>query len=392
MMKHVFILLSVIILCGSNLFSQKYDKIIAEVEKNNTTLIALRKNADAERIGNKTGLSMKNPEFAFNYLWGSPESIGNRKDISLVQSFDFPSVYVYRNQISEYRNVQVELEYERQLKSIKAQARLICNSLIYHNALEAELRKRIENAQNLADSYKSKFEIGETGIIDFNKAQVYLLNIIKDAESNAIERNGLLAELKSLNGDIPVQVTDSVFPVQTIALDFDQWYIHAEQNNPVLQWVKQEISISQKNEKLNTAMGLPRMQAGYMSEVVVGQQFQGISVGLAIPLLENKNAVKYAKAKTIALQSAETDTRLQFYNNLKALHTKAISLQNSLDDYRTNLQKFNNSSLLMKALDNGELSLAEYYYELAVSYESLNKLLTLEKTLNEAVIELNRYQ
>jgi cobalt-zinc-cadmium efflux system outer membrane protein len=391
-MKHIFILLSIIILASSDLFSQDTDMILGEVEKNNTTLIALRKSADAERIGNKTGLYPENPEFAFNYLWGSPESIGNRKDISLMQSFDFPSAYVYRNQISEYRNEQVELEYERQHKSIVTHTRLICNGLTYHNALKNELRRRIENAGKVADSYKSSFEIGETGIIDFNKAQVYLLNIIKDAESNEIERNALLAELQNLNGGIAVQFTDSVFPLQVTELDFDHWYIHAEQNNPVLKWLKQEISISRKNEKLNTAMGLPRFQTGYMSEDVVGQQFQGITVGLAIPLLENKNAVKYAKAKTIAVQSAETDTRLQFYNNLKALHTKAISLQNSLNDYRTNLQKFSNSDLLLKALDHGALSLAEYYYELSVFYESLNKLLVLEKTLNETVIELNRYQ
>ena len=64
----MFMVLSSIIMIGSNLFSQDIDKIIAEVEKNNTTLIALRKNADAELIGNKTGLYMKNPEFAFNYL------------------------------------------------------------------------------------------------------------------------------------------------------------------------------------------------------------------------------------------------------------------------------------------------------------------------------------
>jgi len=391
-MKHIFILLSIIILCGSNLFSQGSDKIIAEVEKNNTTLIALRKSADAERIGSKTGLYLKNPEFAFNYLWGSPESIGNRKDISLLQSFDFPSAYGYRNQISEYRNQQLELEYERQHKSIMTQTRVICNGLIYHNALTAELQRRIENAQKIANSFKLRYEIGETGIIDFNKAQVYLLNIIKDAESNEIERNALLAELNSLNGGIPIEFNDSVFPLQTLAIDFEKWYIIAEQNNPVLKWLKQEISINQKNEKLNTAMGLPKLQAGYMSEDVVGQQFQGITVGLTIPLLENKNAVKYAKAKTIAMQSAETDTRLQFYNNLKALHTKANSLQNSMIDYRTNLQKFNISGLLQKALDKGELSLAEYYYELTVYYESFNKLLVLEKTLNETIIELNRYQ
>ena len=391
-MKHIFLVLSSIILIVSNLFSQDPDKIITEVEKNNTTLIALRKKADAELIGNKTGLYLKNPEFAFNYLWGSPESIGNRNDISIIQSFDFPSAYSYRNQISEYQNVQVELEYQKQRKSIVMQTRLVCNGLIYHNTLKSELNKRIANAQNIANSYKSKYDLGGANIIDYNKAQINLLNITKDAESNEISINALLSELKSLNGGINIEFFESGFPLQALTMDFEQWYIQAEQNNPVLLWLKQEVLISQKNEKLNTAMGLPKFQAGYMSEDLVGQQFQGITVGLSIPLLENRNAVKYAKAKTIAIHSAETDTRLQFYNNLKTLHTKAVSLQKSLNDYRANLQLYSNTGLLQKALDQGELSLAEYFYELTIYYESFNKLLELEMTFNETIIELNKYQ
>ena len=392
-MKRLIILLSIILLPGVNLFSQNsIDKVVDEVLKNNTTLSALRKNADSELIGNKTGIYLQNPEFAFNYLWGSPANIGNRTDISVRQSFDFPSAYVYRNQISDYQNEQVELEFRKQSKSIIMQTRLVCNDLIYHNALKSELSKRIANAEKIAISFKSKFETGDVGILEYNKAQVNLLNLSKDAESVEIERNALLSELQGLNGGIFIDFTDSVYQLQTIAGDFEQWYIRAEQNNPVLQWLKQEVTISEKNEKLNSALGLPKFQAGYMSEDVVGQQFQGITVGLSIPLFENKNAVKYAKAKTIAVQSAEADTRLQFYNNLKALHTKAVSQQKSLNDYRTNLQLFDNSPLLQKALDLGELSLAEYIYELSVYYESLNKLLEMERDVNMTIAELNRYQ
>jgi hypothetical protein len=392
-MKRLIILLSIILLPGVNLFSQNsIDKVVDEVLKNNTTLSALRKNADSELIGNKTGIYLQNPEFAFNYLWGSPANIGNRTDISVLQSFDFPSAYVYRNQISDYQNEQVELEFRKQSKSIIMQTRLVCNDLIYHNALKSELSRRMANAEKIAISFKSKFETGDVGILEYNKAQVNLLNLSKDAESVEIERNALLSELQGLNGGIFIDFTDSVYQLQTIAGDFEQWYIRAEQNNPVLQWLKQEVTISEKNEKLNSALGLPKFQAGYMSEDVVGQQFQGITVGLSIPLFENKNAVKYAKAKTIAVQSAEADTRLQFYNNLKALHTKAVSQQKSLNDYRTNLQLFDNSPLLQKALDLGELSLAEYIYELSVYYESLNKLLEMERDVNMTIAELNRYQ
>jgi hypothetical protein len=392
-MKQLFILLSIILLTCANLFSQNsIDKVIDEVLKNNTTLAALRKNADSELLGNKTGIYLENPEFVFDYLWGSPSVNGNRTDISVLQSFDFPSAYVYRSQISDYQNEQVELEFRKQSKSIIMQTRLVCNNLIYHNALKSELSGRIINAKKIASSFKSKFETGDAGILEYNKAQVNLLNLVKDAESAEIERNALLSELQNLNGGFLIEFTESVYPVQNFATDFEQWYIQAEPNNPVLQLLKQEGTISQKNEKLNTALGLPKFQAGYMSEDIPGQQFQGISVGLSIPLFENKNAVKYAKAKTIAVQSAEADTRLQFYNNLKALHTKAISQQNSLNDYRTNLQLFDNSALLQKALDLGELSLAEYIYELSIYYESFNKLLELERNLNMTIVELNKYQ
>lgn len=392
-MKPTVILLSISILHGSILLSQStIDNIIAEVEKNNTTLSALRKNADAELIGNKTGLYLENPEFAFNYLWGSPTDIGNRTDISVLQSFDFPSAYSYRNQISEYQNEQVELEYQRQRKAVLFHTRLICNDLIFHNALISEMNKRVAKARSVADSYKSKYDIGEASILEYNKARVNLLNITKDAESSEIEREALLAELKSLNGGVFIEFTDSVYQPQTLDGDFEQWYIQAELNNPLLQWLKQEVAIRQKQEKLNSALSLPKFQAGYMSEDIPGQQFQGITVGLSVPLLENKNSVKYAKAKTIAMQSAESDTRLQFYNNLKALHNKAISLQRSLNEYRSMVEMFSSSALLQKAFEKGELSLTEYIYELSIYYETFNKVLALERDLNMTIVELNKYQ
>lgn len=391
-MKRLIIFAAISFLFAPWVFSQSTNGIIAEVENNNTTLAALRKKADAERIGNRTGLALKNPELEFNYLWGNPEAIGKRNDISIMQSFDFPTAYAYRNQISELRNIQVELEFESQRREILLRARQLCNSIIYHNAMQAELGRRVENARRLSDSYEAKFKAGEAGIIDVNKARVNLLNVRKDAESNMIKRQTLLAELVSLNGGKPVDLTDTVYPLEALPADFEEWYAGAEQNNPLLQWLKQEVSVNRKDEQLSLAMSLPRFQAGYMSEKVVGEQYQGISFGIAIPLMENRNQVKYAKARTVAVQSAESDARLRFYNDLKALHARAVSLRKSIDDYRQNLQVYSSTSLLQKALDQGELSLAEFLYEQTFYYESFNKLTATEKELYDAVAELNRYR
>jgi outer membrane protein TolC len=391
-MKRLIIFAVISFLFAPDAFSQNIDGILAGVESNNTTLIALRKNAEAERIGNKTGLSLKNPELEFSYLWGNPENIGKRNDIRIMQSFDFPTAYAYRNQISELRNVQVELELERQRRDILLKARQLCNSLIYHNVRQAEFGRRLENARRIADTYEAKFKAGEAGIIDVNKARVNLLNLRKDDESNEIERQALLDDLVSLNGGKPVELNDTVYPLRALPADFEEWYAGAEQNNPLLQWLKQEVSVTRKDEQLSLAMSLPKLQAGYMSEKVVGEQYQGISFGIAIPLMENRNEVKYAKARSVAVQSAESDARLRFYNNLKALHARAVSLRKSLDDYRQNLQIYSNASLLQKALDLGELSLAEFLYEQTFYYESFDKLTATEKELYDAVTELNRYR
>jgi len=377
---------------GFNLFAQNtIDTVLAEVEKNNTSLSAHRKSIDAERIGNKTGLTPQNPEVEFNYLWGNPSAIGNRTDFSIKQSFDFPTAYSYKNQISNLKNEQAELEYKKQRNEILFQTRVICVKLTYFNAIKIELSKRQANALQVADAYKSKYSAGEVGILEYNKAQVNLLNANKEVENNEIESNALLSELAMLNGGNAINFADSLFSMQTIPADFEQWFTLVEAKNPLLQWVKQEIAISEKQAKLNTAMSLPKFYGGFMSEKVVGQQFQGVTVGITIPIWENKNTVKYAKAKTIATQSIETDAKLQFYNIMKATHIKVVALQNNVTDYRSKLALFSNSALLEKAFIMGEISLTEYMYELSLYYENIQKLLEMEMNFNVAFAELMKF-
>ena len=390
-MKQIILIFTLVVLTMGITAQIPVDSVLATIELNNTTLAAIRKNTDAEKIGNKTGIYLSNPEVEFNYLWGNPSSIGNRTDFSIRQSFDFPTAYSYRNQIANIKNDQAEIEYLKQSKEILFQARLVCVDLMYYNKLISEISKRQASAKQLADAYKAKFDIGETGILEYNKAQIYYLTISKELERIEIERTASLSELAKLNGGIAITFNESNIQPQSVAIGFEQWYATAEQNSPVLQWLKQEINMSEKQKQLAATQNLPKFNAGYMSEKVVGQQFQGVSVGVSIPLLENKNAVKYAKANKLAIQSIEADAKLQYYNQMKMLHTKAIAMQNSIADYRKKLAAFSNTELLQKALDKGEISLSEYFFELSVYYESIDKLFEAEKSLNETYTELHRY-
>ncbi len=392
-MKQVIIGLVALFGISFSLNSQNSIKdILVEVEQNNTTLSALRLSADAEKTGNLTGLYPQNPEIGFNYLWGSPTIIGNRTGVTFMQTFDFPTTYKYQNQISRIRNEQVELEYLKQHKELMLQTRLLLYDLIYLNALEQEQMLRMSHAERIASSYKTKLDIGDVSILEHNKAQIYLLNTRKELELTEINKNASSSELTRLNGGNPIFFTTNKYESLSIPTDFEEWYVEAEQNNPILNWLKQEIDLSQKQEKLSSAKALPKINAGYMSEKVIGQEYRGITVGLSIPLWENKNEVKYAKASSMAIEGIEADNKLQFYNQLKILHSKAVSMQINAIDYRTNLLEYDNTALLQIALDKGEINLIDYILELTVYYESMDNVLELERDMNKTVAELKRYE
>lgn len=392
-MKNHFIIIAGLLALAAGGHSQNpQEKILTGIETNNTTLAALRKSVEAGKISNKTGLYLQNPELAFNYLWGSPITVGSRMDISVLQTFDFPTAYGVRKEMAGQRDVQADLEYQRQYRYIMLKARQFLTELTYLNARKSESEKRVSHAREIANAYKTRFAVGDANVLEFNKAQVNLLNRTKESESIEIERKFVLAELTGLNGGVPVDFIELQYPASPLAEDFEQWYGKMEAINPLLGWLRQEVAISLNQVNLNKAMALPKMQAGYMSEKVVGQQYQGVTLGITIPLWENKNQVKFAKAKVQAVQEMETDAKVILYNQLKGLYAKADGLRANLADYRLQLEKFSNTALLKKALEKGELSLAGYILELTQFYEGIDNLLALERDLNETLVELNQYQ
>ena len=377
---------------GFSLSAQtSFDKITGEIERNSTTLAAIRKGVDADKIGSKTSIFLDNPDFEFHYLWGTPSSLDNRMDFYVTQTFDFPSVYVYKSQMADSKIKQFDIGYQRYRISLISQVRSILLDLVYCNAQERLFEKRMSQALALAAAYQNKLKAGEANILEYNKAQLNLLNLRKEAENNGIQRDALLNELMRNNGGVPVDFRDTVFTYTEIPADFDTWYKQYAQQVPELNLIRNEIEVSEKQEQLSFAQTLPKFSAGYMSENNSFAKLRGITAGISIPLFENKNSVKYARAQTTALRSMETDRNLQVYNQLKIYHRKAIELQKAVADYRTSLSSFDNTRFLDKALEKGEITLTDYILELSIYYSSLSNLLETEKEMNRAVIELYQF-
>ena len=363
--------------------------VLNSIETNNTTLTALRKAAEAQKLENKTDIFLPNPEVGLNYLWSDPSSIGSRTDVSVVQSFDIPTIAGMKKQMANEQNNLVEWQYKANRMNILLEANQYCIDLIYNNALKKELELRMEHAETIADGYKTRLAQGDANILEYNKVQLNLYTIQGEISQIEVERNALLSQLKRMNGGIDVAFDDFRYNLSPLPENFDEWVAQASQRNPALAYLEQEIEVGKKQVSINKAMGLPTFSAGYMSEKVVGQQYQGVAMGVSIPIWENKNRVKQAKASVIASEALYADNRQQIYSQLQILYDRAAGLKTIAANYRSALVNINNADLLKKALDMGEISLLEYIVEIGLYYNSINLALEAERDYQKAFAELS---
>lgn len=387
-MKAIIITLMVFF-AGVTLNAQNnINPVLSQVEENNTTLKALREQAEADKLQNKTDIFLDDPEVGFNYLWGNPSNVGNRTDFSVTQTFDIPTITGMKSRLANGRNNLVEWQYKADRMNILLEAKQYCVELVYYNSLLRELYLRLEHAQTIAKGYKDRMDRGDVSILEYNKVNLNLSTIQGEISRMEVERDALLAQLKRLNGGIDVVFNDADYGSRELPLNFNEWYAQAEDKNPVLAYVRNEIEVSQKQVSLSKAMNLPKFTAGYMSEKVVGQRYQGVSLGISIPLWSNKNQVKQAKAAVAAAQSREADTKQQFYSQLQIQYSKAMGLKTTADKYRRSLANVNNTILLKKALDAGEISLLDYMVEMGLYYDNVNQTLAAERDYQLAFAEL----
>lgn len=387
-------ILSVVTICLAMTINAQngFEHILQTVEANNTTLKAMKEKANADKVGNKTGINMANPEVEFGYLWGSPDGTGNRTDFSVTQSFDFPTVYANRSKLTNMQNEQVDIVYEQERRNILHEARIICIEYVYLKKQNNILTERLSKAKDLADAYQLKFDKGDIDIIEYNKTKLHLLTSQKLLQMNEVELNATQAELERLNGGISLEINLPVsYSEYILPLNFDNWLASIEGKNPVLQQADMQIMLSKQEEKLTRSMNLPKFSAGYASEYILGTSSQGFTIGVSIPLWEGKNTVKHKKAQTIALQAIQWDNKLQFRNETKKEYDKATRLALLLKEYKSLLNISNNDNLLKKSFDKGQLSLINYLLELSEYYDTIDTYLETERDYQLSVAELEKW-
>lgn len=366
--------------------------VVSAVETNNKSILSNQKYWEAKEAEYKTGLTPYDPQVEYDYLFGSPVGAGNQKDFSITQRMDFPTVYRKKRALSAQQITQAGLQQQVYRQDVLLEAKLLALKVIYFNKKDAELNQRLVTTQQLVQDYQKKLDKGDVIILDVNKAKLQLLNIKNETALNQNDRQVLLTKLSELNGGVAVTIDDTTYPAVPLIPGFETLDSSIEANDPILKVYEQERQILQQQIAVQKAMNLPKVEAGYHSQGILGQSYRGVHAGITIPLWENKNRLNAAKSNVeYATANAETHRLEHRLENRQYYDQLDIRLQ-MLQEYKALLSTLNNRALLNRALALGQITIIQYFYDESFYFTAYDQYLQAEWEYQQAVARLFKFQ
>ena len=377
---------------------------LERIEQNNTTLIALRTEAEARKLENRTGITLADPEVGLKRMWEGAEETGNLTEFTVSQSIDFATALGYRTRVAREQNQLIDEEYRMARMEILLDAQLTLIDIAYYNALHAELERRLGHARRVAVAEKTRLECGDTDALSYNNVLLSLSSLEAEQVRVAMERDVLIARLTALNGgqemeELKIENTEthqeyeSHLAGDNSQLSFDSWYAEAEAHLPQLAQARQLTQVRSGELTLAKSMHMPTLSATYVNERhTIGSRSQGVAVGVSIPLWANKNRVRSARTALEAAEAHKADAELQLRSAFEQEFARVKGLHHTASLYRRALDEANNTALLEKAMEEGYISVLEYLQGIELYYDYLDRSLSADRDYQRAFAELEAWR
>jgi outer membrane protein, heavy metal efflux system len=373
---------------GSGTVMMPEDQFLQTVEEHNPSLKVAREVLNASQLESRTGLAPGDPSVELGYMNGTPEDIGNKVNVRVAQEFEFPTVYLHRSKAGRLKAEGAKLRYEAARQEVLVRAVKLRTMRVYLNRLEQMLGDRLKRAEELLLHYEQMTEAGETGQLSLSQVNMLAVSLrteLVQVESDLQENREAMLEI---SGGVVAEVEDEQFPEWE--LPGREELFEAYGQGPEMQYFEQERLLRERQSKVAVGEALPKFAAGYYSEILMGEGFRGVFVGFSVPLWENSNKVKHARAE-VAVAEAEV-YRYQGVQQME-LEQQMIRrerLERQVEELSGALSRVDDEALLTASLQAGEISLSEYLYGTEMYFRNKQKLLEYERDLQLVEAELMR--
>ncbi|WP_044203959.1 CusA/CzcA family heavy metal efflux RND transporter [Flammeovirga sp. OC4] len=374
------------------------DQAIAIGLQQNGNIKIAHSEIEIAELGKKQAISIQKTEVTSTY--GQYNSFRNDLGIEISQRIEFPTVYSRQKDWAKENTIGSELKLNMTQQEVKREIKKAWYQLSYLNEQYDLMLYQDSLYQRFLHASAIRFETEATNYLE--KAS---------AETQVMEIENKLFVLKS---DITIQKnTLRVLLQDTLGLQFQPEKLkkkstlnsYSIDHNPTLGFAQQQVNIAEAAQKVASAEMLPGIKLGYFNNSMNGvplsneggvanssNRFQGVSVGLAIPIFYGSSKAKVNASK---LKAQNALTRSQQYKI--QLEGDYVRLEQQINQLNGSLSYYENKALpqvdhiiqnAQKSFEHGAINYIEYFQNINQSLDLKYNYLKTLNNFNQAMIEL----
>lgn len=375
-------------MAAASLQAQSLTDVLASVERNNTELKALQKGNEAARLDLKQANNLEGLSVEYSPFFNSAARGIASSELVVTQGFDFPTLYGARRKAARLQGEAIDMQYRTARRDILLGAKQLCLDLIHMNKRRALLDGRRRAADELLAMYTEKYDGGEATAIELNKVKMERMNLETELAQAEGDRAAALQQLRAINGGQPIECTDTLYPPLP-AGSYEAMYAQAVSADLPAMAAEAAVKAAEQDVKVNRQGWMPKLEIGYRRNTDGTDASNGFLIGGSIPLFANKHKVKAAKARQEEARMMQDDARIKAETAARTAVADMTRLRRSMAAYDMPLMR-QTLALLRTAVENGELSVTDYYVEADNVYRNMLTYIGLERQYHGAAAELTK--
>ena len=361
--------------------AQDINAVLKSVEQNNMELKALLKGNEAADIENKSQNTLESSPFFQSETSGIASS-----ELVITQGFDFPTLYGARKKAGQLQRNVLDMQYQTARRDILVNAKKLCLDIINYNKQKQLLQERRKNADELLAMFELKFKNGDATSLELNKIKLDRMNLETELVQADTKHANAMQQLQALNGGQPIEVNMTEYP-QAPADDEVTMYEKAVATDWTVRTAQASVLAAEQDVKVNKQSWIPKFEIGYRRNTEGDNASNGFLIGGSIPLFSSKNKVKIAKARQTEAVMQHANARINAENSARTMINQMKQLKASADAYDVPLMR-QTLKLLRTAVENGEISVTEYYVEADNIYKNMITYMDIERQYQDALTEI----
>lgn len=366
--------------------AQDINAVLKSVEQKNMELKALLKGNEAADIENKSQNTLEDLSIEYSPFFQSETSGIASSELVITQGFDFPTLYGARKKAGQLQRNVLDMQYQTARRDILVNAKKLCLDIINYNKQKQLLQERRKNADELLAMFELKFKNGDATSLELNKIKLDRMNLETELVQADTKHANAMQQLQALNGGQPIEVNMTEYP-QAPADDEVTMYEKAVATDWTVRTAQASVLAAEQDVKVNKQSWIPKFEIGYRRNTEGDNASNGFLIGGSIPLFSSKNKVKIAKARQTEAVMQHANARINAENSARTMINQMKQLKASADAYDVPLMR-QTLKLLRTAVENGEISVTEYYVEADNIYKNMITYMDIERQYQDALTEI----